>query len=113
MSAKNEVPIILHGKKIRITIPDGFYRVLSGVTKPTDLFYSKKAEEKNGNPWMRFADTEFCRGGGADVAHCLCVIRRGKPVDTPCVRCEQAAVGEMGFLVELCDACFAVSQKTR
>jgi hypothetical protein len=111
MSAKNgQVVLVKVGKRLRkVTVPEGYYRVLSGAIKPTDLFYSQKNREETGNHWAKVSQMFGDLGPDhlfGDATHYLCVIRKGVPVDAPCQKCHAKPVCEQGKLVELCEECY-------
>lgn len=116
MSASNEVLIRVSsqngGRFVRATMPEGYYRVLSGALKPTDLFYSANAESETGNPWSMIGDAFFAVAGLGELEHYLCVIRKGTPVDVPCQRCHARPVCDDGMLLEMCEECYGKLRKS-
>jgi hypothetical protein len=93
-----------------VQIPKGYYRVLSGALKPTDLFYAERHRKETGSPWATVNTLSGIFESSNDligqVEHYLCVIRKGVPVDAPCARCHSKPVCEQGKLVELCESCY-------
>lgn len=93
----------------RVAIPKGYYRVLSGALKPTDLFYAEAHKKEIGSYWApvnTFSGIQPSNALIGTVDYYLCVIRKGTPVDVPCQKCHAKPVCEQGQLVELCESCY-------
>lgn len=93
----------------RIRLLGGYYRVLSGALKPTDLYYVP-CDVRSGKPAWRAV--------GADnplepstLDEFLLVIRKGMAVDVPCSKCKARAAIESDTLVVLCQDCLEKHQK--
>lgn len=77
-----------------VPIPEGYYRVLSGAAKPTDLMLCMLSFCKGEIVWQPVS--EVFQDRPVDSRHIDCLIRQGSPVDKACPRCEGRAVAK-GF----------------
>ena len=76
-----------------VPIPEGYYRVLSGAAKPTDLMLCMITFLKDGAvDWVPVS--EVFQGRLVHSRHIDCLIREGIPVEKACPRCERFAPKE-------------------
>jgi hypothetical protein len=72
-------------RSAEVEIPDHWYRVLSGVIKPGDLYLDFTAFKEGKLIWRPAEKT------GEPHWECACLIREGMAVDKRCERCAEKA----------------------
>jgi hypothetical protein len=91
-SSAAKTKIFLWGSEARfVPIPEGYYRVLSGAAKPTDLMLCMLSFMKSGTVDWVPVKLVFSKQP-IHSRHIDCLIRKGVPVEKACPRCERQAV---------------------
>lgn len=86
------------GETAEIEIPDGWYRVLSGVVKPGDRFVNERLFWADGIvEWIELPidKVDFRKRKqhyNTTPQWFTCLIRRGEPVDKQCPSCNEEAI---------------------
>lgn len=88
-SSAVKTKIFLWGSEVRyVPIPEGYYRVLSGAAKPTDLMLCMISFLKSGVVEWTPVSLAFPKDP-IHSRHIDCLIRKGEPVEKACPRCER------------------------
>lgn len=93
-SSAVKTKVFIWGSEARyVPIPEGYYRVLSGAAKPTDLMLCMISFLKNGTVEWTPVSLAFPKAP-IHSRHIDCLIRKGEPVEKACPRCEGKPVAQ-------------------
>ncbi len=96
----------LDWKPVEVVLPEGYYRVFSGASKPGDLFLNWTKIKQGEVCWEYLESNEAMVPKGLDATQVpVCVIRKGVPVEQPCARC---GMEPRKFDYKYCDYCCSI-----